>query len=94
MKDKSKTLRNILEEMYDDVEDIDFDIKEKIDQTISKIAKLEAKNRCSTTIKRYSIVCPSCQGTGRIPEVGYTANTSRECPACKGIGVVEVKEER
>jgi hypothetical protein len=38
MRDKR---RAILEEMYDDVEDIDFAIKEKIDQTISKLAKLE-----------------------------------------------------
>jgi len=40
--------------MYDDVEDIDFDIKEKIDQTISKIAKLEAK-KLRNVLKNYDL---------------------------------------
>jgi DnaJ-class molecular chaperone len=41
--------------------------------------------------EQYPIVCPSCNGSGVIPEpFGLSTNTTRGCPACNGSGVVIV----
>ena len=46
-----------------------------------------------TRKRSYPIVCPSCDGTGRIPEIGISSNSTRECLACKGSGFVIVTED-
>jgi len=41
--------------------------------------------------EQYPIVCPSCKGSGFIPEPGaLSTSTTRICPACNGSGVVIV----
>lgn len=44
-------------------------------------------------MKSYPIVCPSCKGTGFIPnaDIDSTAAT-RSCPACQGKGWVVCNE--
>lgn len=47
-------------------------------------------------IRNYTIVCPSCNGLGRIanPQTGYTEIIRTEiiCPACNGTKTVMVSE--
>ena len=42
-------------------------------------------------MKQYPIVCPSCSGTGKLPQQGHpdiTAPITMVCPACNGTGSV------
>jgi len=39
-------------------------------------------------MRTYPIICPSCNGTGRVLEIGISTNTSKQCPACRGTGCV------
>lgn len=39
-------------------------------------------------ITQRPIVCPSCSGSGVIPEPLLSTSTTRMCPACNGSGVV------
>ena len=44
-------------------------------------------------MRTYDIVCPSCRGSGRIPDPAPVSTTlTIECPACKGTKVVTVHE--
>lgn len=42
--------------------------------------------------RSYTIMCPSCNGTGYISQTDYSPNYQRVCPACNGAMVVTVTE--
>jgi DnaJ-class molecular chaperone len=45
-------------------------------------------------MKEYTIVCPSCDGYGYIPETqAVSSSATRVCPACNGGKTVVVTQE-
>ena len=45
-------------------------------------------------MKKYIIVCPSCNGYGYISEtIGLSSSSTRVCPACNGSKTAVVEED-
>ena len=42
--------------------------------------------------RTYPKLCDACNGDGWIPTTGTSSDTTKQCPVCKGTGIITVTE--
>jgi len=60
-------------------------IQEGIVRDIFNAGAEWALQQSAPKIQTVPILCPKCQGEGRVPSIGTSSSTTRLCPVCNGL---------